>query len=176
MAASLNIDDLIIHRSDRSGAAEVCVTIHELRSHMLSAFIPAREGYSFCYRPRPEKGNTWVTVAELGLHRHHISRNHILIASPRLTVHTEWEGGEGIVVNFSFAPLLFESLAEQLGVFELSLKWPWHDFFAIDQRIEALCRLLTEETEDRCYHGPLYDFRNVHLSVLIAHGVKHANG
>jgi AraC family transcriptional regulator len=156
ITASLNVDDLIIHRSDRSGVADISVTIHEFRSHVLSAFMPAREGYSFCYRPRTEKGNTWVTVAELGLHRHHISRNHILIAPPLLTVHSEWECAAGIVVNFSFAPLLFESLAEQLGVFEITLKRPWHDFFSINHRIEALCRLLMEETEDRCYHGPLY--------------------
>ena len=32
----------------------------------------------------------------------------------------------------------------------------WHAFFAIDQQLEALCRLLMEETESRCPHGRLY--------------------
>ena len=110
----------------------------------------------FRYRPRTEKGNTWVTVPELGLNRHHISRNHVLVTPPSLPIFGEWERAGGLVVNFSFAQRFFEALAGQMGVSDLLSKQPWHHFFVIDQRIEALCRLLMEETEDQCLCGPLY--------------------
>ena len=47
-------------------------------------------------------------------------------------------------------------MAKEMGLFEVISKSNWHHFFAIDQRTEALCRLLMEETEDQCPHGPLY--------------------
>jgi AraC family transcriptional regulator len=156
MAASLNVNDLIINRSDRSGSGELSVTIHEYPANVPSSFTPARAAYSFWYRPRTEKGDTWVTVPELGLSHHHISRGHVLVTPPSLPHHGEWERADGIVVNFSFSPRFFEALAEQVGLSELISKRPWHHFFAIDQRTEALCRLLMEETEDQCPHGPLY--------------------
>jgi len=156
MAGSLNVNDLIIKRSDRSGVGELSVTIHEYPANVASSFTPPRAAYSFWYRPRTEKGDTWVTVPELGLSHHHISRGHVLVTPPSLTVHGEWERAEGIVVNFSFSPRFFEALAEQVGLSELISKRPWHHFFAIDQRIEAFCRLLMEETEDQCPRGPLY--------------------
>ncbi len=156
MGSPLNVNDLIIHRSDRSGVPELSVTIHKFPANAPSSFTPARAAYGFWYRPRTEKGDTWVTVPELGLSHHHISRGHVLLTPPSLPVHGEWERAEGIVVNFGFSPRFFESLAGQVGLSELISKRPWHHFFAIDQRTEALCRLLMEETEDQCPHGPLY--------------------
>ena len=148
MAGSLNVNDLIIRRSDRSGVAELSVTIHEFPANAPSSFTPARDAYTFWYRPRREKGDTWVTVPELGLSHHHISRNHVLVSPPSLPHHGEWERADGIVVNFGFSPRFFEALAERVGLSDVLSKRPWHHFFAIDQRIEAVCRLLMEETED----------------------------
>ena len=65
-------------------------------------------------------------------------------------------GCGGFVVNFSFSPAFFQAMAKEMGLFEVISKSNWHHFFAIDQRTEALCRLLMEETEDQCPHGPLY--------------------
>jgi AraC family transcriptional regulator len=156
MTGSLNVNDLIIQRSDRSGVEDLSVTIHKFPANSPASFTPARAAYTFWYRPRTEKGDTWVTVRELGLRHHHISRDHVLVSPPSVTVHGEWERAAGLVANFSFSPRFFEGLAEQLGVSELISKRPWHHFFVIDQRIEALCGLLMEETEDQCPHGPLY--------------------
>jgi hypothetical protein len=97
-----------------------------------------------------------VTVPELGLSHHHISRNHVLMTPPCLPVYGTWERADGIVVNFSFSPRFFEALAERVGLSDLISRRPWHHFFAIDQRTEALCRLLMEETEDQCPNGALY--------------------
>ena len=82
MASPLNFNDLIINRSDRSGVGEFSVTIHEFPADAPSSFTPARAAYGFWYRPRTEKGDTWVTVPELGLSQHHISRNHVLVSPP----------------------------------------------------------------------------------------------
>jgi AraC-like DNA-binding protein len=60
------------------------------------------------------------------------------------------------VVNFVLSPRFFDTLAERMGLSEVISRRPWHHFFAIDQRIEAVCRLLMEETEDQCPRGSLY--------------------
>ena len=156
MAEALNVNDLIIHRSDRSGVDELSVTIHRFPAHVWSSFTPARDAYTFWYRPRTERGQTWLTVPELGLSHHHVSRSHLLISPPSLPVHGEQEQAEGTVANFSFDSRFFEALAGDMGLSEIILERPWHHFFAIDQRIEALCRLLMEETEEQCPNGRLY--------------------
>jgi AraC family transcriptional regulator len=156
MAGPINVNDLIIHRSDRSAVKELSVTIHSFPANAWSSFTPEQDAYTFWYRPRAERGHTWLTVPELGLDHHHVSRNHLLISPPALPVHGEQEEAEGTVANFSFDARFFESLAGQMGLSEFISKRPWHHFFAIDQRIEALCRLLMEETEENCPNGPLY--------------------
>ncbi len=156
MAGSLNVNDLIIRRSDRSGCADLSVTIHEFPANAPSSFTPARDAYTFWYRPRREKGDTWVTVPELGLSHHHISRNHVLVTPPSVPHRGEWERADGIVVNFGFSPRFFEALAGRVGLSEVLSKRRWHHFFAVDQRIEAVCRLLMEETEDQCARGAVY--------------------
>jgi AraC family transcriptional regulator len=156
MAGALNVNDLIVHRSDRSGVDALLVTIHRFPANSSSSVTPAQDTYTFWYRPRTEKGDTWITVPELGLSHHHVSRGNIFVSPPGLSVFGEWEGAEGVVVNFSFSPRFFESMAKEVGLFEIISKRPWHHFFALDQRTEALCRLLMEETEDQCPHGPLY--------------------
>jgi AraC family transcriptional regulator len=156
MAGALNVNDLVVLRSDRSGVDALKVAIHRLPANVSSAVTPAQKTYTFCYRPRTEKGDTWITVPELGLHHHHIHLGKIFVSPPGVPVFGEWEGAAGFVVNFSFSPAFFQAMAKEMGLFEVISKSNWHHFFAIDQRTEALCRLLMEETEDQCPHGPLY--------------------
>ncbi|HEY5891923.1 MAG TPA: AraC family transcriptional regulator [Chthoniobacterales bacterium] len=156
MAGALNVNDLIIHRSDRSGVEELSVTIHDFPANAPPSVTPALDAYTFWYRPRTEKGYTWITVPELELSHHHISRSHNLLSPPSLPVYGESQEAEGIVVKFSFSPRFFEAMAKEVGLSEVVSKRRWHHFFAIDQRTEALCRLLMEETEDQCPYGPLY--------------------
>ena len=132
------------------------VTIHRFPANASSAVTPAQNTYTFWYRPRTEKGDTWITVPELDLHHHHVHRGNIFVSPPGVPVFGEWEGAAGVVVNFSFSPRFFEAMAKEIGLLDIISKPHWHHFFAIDQRTEALCRLLMEETEDQCPHGPLY--------------------
>jgi AraC-like DNA-binding protein len=152
----INVNDLIVQRSDRSGVDALTITIHRFPANASSSVTPAQNTYTFWYRPRTEKGETWITVPELGLHHHHIHRENVFVSPPGLPVFGEWEGAAGLVVNFSFSRSFFEAMAKEFELFEVVSKPRWHHFFAIDQRTEALCRLLMEETEDQCPHGPLY--------------------
>jgi methylphosphotriester-DNA--protein-cysteine methyltransferase len=63
MPSSLNVNDLIINRSDRSDFAELSVAIHEFPANAPCAFTPARDAYTFWYRPRREKGGTRLNYA-----------------------------------------------------------------------------------------------------------------
>ena len=72
MARALNVNDLIVQRSDRSGVDALTITIHRFPANA-SSVTPAQNTYTFWYRPRTEKGETWITVPELGLHHHHIT-------------------------------------------------------------------------------------------------------
>lgn len=147
---------MIVHRSDRSVVAELSVTIHEFPAYAPASITNERDSYYFWYRPRIEKGYTWVTVPELSLSHHRISRNHVLVFPPYLPVYGEWERADGRVARFRFSPRFFEAIADQVGLPLPGVKGFWHDFFVIDQRLEALCWLLMEETEAQCRHGPLY--------------------
>jgi AraC family transcriptional regulator len=147
---------LIVHRSDRSGVAELSVTIHEFDACAPASIIKEQGSYHFWYRPRVEKGYTWATVPELGLSHYHNSRDHLLVCPPFVPVYGGWEGAAGRVAGFRFSPRFFEAVADQVGLPLLGVKGRWHDSFAIDQRLEALCWLLMEETEAQCPHGPLY--------------------
>ena len=156
MSGTLNVNDLIIHRSDRSGVDELSVTVHEFPPNAPPSMTPALNAYTFWYRPRAEKGDTWITVPELGLSHQHISRSHNLVSPPSVPVYGESREADGIVVKFSFSPRFFHAMAKEVGLSEIVSQRNWRHFFAIDQRTEALCRLLMEETEDQCPYGPSY--------------------
>lgn len=96
MASSLNVNDLIIDRSDRSGGGELSVSIHEFPADAPSSFTPcAIRLLVFGTALGEKKGDTWVTVPELGLSHHHITRNHVLVTPPSLPVFGEWERARG---------------------------------------------------------------------------------
>jgi AraC-like DNA-binding protein len=132
------------------------VTVYEVPAKAPAAIHPQRGAYLFGYRPRVEKGDTWVTVPELGLSNHRISRDHVLVSPPFLPRYSHWEGAAGRVAGFRFSPRFFEAVAAEVGLPQPGLKRFWHAFFSIDQRLEALCRLLMEETESQCPHGRRY--------------------
>jgi AraC family transcriptional regulator len=136
--------------------AALSVSVHEFPAEAPATIFPERGAYCFWYRPRTEKGDTRVTVPELGLSRHRICRDHVLVFPPLLPVHGQWERAEGRVARFSFAPRFIEAVSSEVGLPLRGLKRFWHAFFSIDHRIEALCWLLMEETESRCPHGPSY--------------------
>jgi AraC family transcriptional regulator len=147
---------LVVVPGDGSGVAALSTAIYEFPAAAPAVIIPERDAYSFWYRARTEKGDTRATVPELGLSGHHVDRDHVLLIPPSLPVHAQWERAAGRVTRFSFSPRFFETVAEEVGLPRPGSKRFWHPFFAIDQRLEALCRLLMEEAESRCPHGRRY--------------------
>lgn len=136
--------------------AALSVTIHDFPVNAPAAVLPEQDAYHFSYRPRAERGETRLTVPELGLDDHRISRDHVLVRPPFLAVHGRWERAGGRVARFNFAPRFFEDAADEVGLPRPGSKRFRHAFFSIDQRLEALCRLLMEETESGCPHGRRY--------------------
>jgi AraC family transcriptional regulator len=136
--------------------AALSVSVHEFPAEAPATIFPERDAYCFWYRPRTEKGDTRVTVPELGLSRHRICRDHVLVFPPLLPVRGQWEGADGRVARFSFSPRFIEAAAREVGLPPPGFERFWHAFFTIDQRLEELCWLLMEETESRCPHGRLY--------------------
>jgi hypothetical protein len=75
---------------------------------------------------------------------------------PGVLVRTEWQNAGGRVVQFIFDSRFLEDIANKLGVSFARLYRPSLPFFSINQQIEALGRLLMEETENHCRTSPLY--------------------
>ncbi len=80
----------------------------------------------------------------------------MLVSPPFTPVWGESEKAEGRVARFSFTPRFFEEIADEVGLRRSGLKGSWHAFFAIDQRLESLCSLLMDETENQCPNGRIY--------------------
>jgi AraC-like DNA-binding protein len=154
--APLNVDDLILYRSDRPGVGALSVTVHEFPAEAPTAIIPEQAAYSFWYRARVEKGDTRATAPELALSGHRICRDHVLVSPPSLPLYGHWERAAGRVARFSFSPRFFEAAAAEAGLPGPGLKRFWHAFFPIDRQLDALCRLLMQETEGQCPHGRRY--------------------
>jgi AraC-like DNA-binding protein len=58
--------------------------------------------------------------------------------------------------QFQFLSSFFKAMAKEIGLFEIISKLHWHHFFAIDQRTEALCRLLMEDRGSMPTWSPLF--------------------
>jgi AraC-like DNA-binding protein len=152
----LNVNDLIVCQSDRRGFAGLKVAIFDLPADAPLAVIPCVEGYWFAYRPRAEKGDSRVIVPEYSLAHHRVSRDNVPMYPPNVLVRTEWQNAAGGVVQFIFDSRFLEDMANKLGVSFARLYRPSLPFFSINHQIEALGRLLMEETENQCRTSPLY--------------------
>jgi AraC-like DNA-binding protein len=155
--------DLIVHRSDRSGFTGLDVIVFELPAcAWFDSDLEARDSsdgfwaYTFGYRPRAEKGDTWVTLPSLGLAHRRVSRDDVLLIPPQARVKGEWANAAGRTARFRFSPRLIEAVASKAGFPPKLLQVPSSASFFIDQRLEFLCRLLMEETQNNCRLGPLY--------------------
>ncbi len=161
LAPYVDHHDLIIHRSDRSGFKDAEIVVYDLPPFGRFDFDrEARDSahpfgaYSFGYRPRAEKGITRLTFPSLGMEDCVVSRNHVLLIPPQLRLKGEWANAAGKTARFVFSPPLIQAVASKIGLQTgmLSSLVSFH----IDQRLECLCRLLMEETENDCRQGQLY--------------------
>ena len=155
MTTSPNVDfeDLMIYRSKRSSEG-LYVTVHDMPANGYTT--QQHEEYSFVFRPRAERGTHRATVSQLGLVEHSMHRDHCLVLPPHTPIRAEWANAAGRVARFRFSPRFLETIADDIGLPRFILNGPGNVFFSIDQGIEALCRLLVEETENNHALGWLY--------------------
>ena len=152
---TIDLNDTRIYESKRSGFAELRVSIHEVPAN--GRTTDQEETYFLIFRSRADLCNTRMTVPQLGLAGYPMSLDHCLLVPPDVLIRFEWTNAAGQLATFGFSPRFFKGMATQSGWFPESLVKPLEGiFFSFDQRLEALCRLLMEETRTGCQLGPLY--------------------
>jgi AraC-like DNA-binding protein len=116
----------------------------------------SENAYHFYYRPRPEKGDTWLTIPTFGVFGRRNSRDDLLLIPPGIRVQAEWKSAVGSIAMFFLKAYFIKDIAERACLSAPYLEKSSPASFSIDQRLEVLCRLLIEETEDNRPHCPIY--------------------
>jgi AraC-like DNA-binding protein len=150
------IDQFIVHRSDLRGSSALSVVIIDMPSDLEPTTFRIPDIYSFGYRPRVEKGETYITVPERGLANQRQSRERTWLFSPNIKVRAEWRNAAGRIACFFFNPQFLEAMATSHGIPFSKIRKMETPPFSIDDRIESLCRLLMNEAEDRGGRGLVY--------------------
>ena len=151
----LYYSDLAVQESNWSRSAGFHVRLCDLPNCVrLFTVEPSLDAYHFQYRARVEKGETRLTIPALGVAARSNRRDDVLLIPPRVRVQAEWRNAKGRIATFFFAPRLLQELCGQTGLH--FLERPSLASFSLDQPLDALCRLLIEETEAHSPRGPLY--------------------
>jgi AraC-like DNA-binding protein len=151
------LGNLTAHKSDQSGCAGLYVGVCDLP--LCTHFITterSENAYHFYYRPRPEKGDMRLTIPAFGVVGRRNSRDDLLLIPPGIRVQIEWKSAAGSIATFFLKACLIKDIAERACLSAPYLEKSSPASFSIDQRVEVLCRLLIEETEDNCPHCPIY--------------------
>jgi AraC-like DNA-binding protein len=153
----LELGDLTAYQSDGSGCAGLNLRVCDLPA-CASFFTSERsaKAYHFHYRLLAEKGDMRLTIPALGVVGRRNSRSDILLIPPGVRVEGEWNGSSGKIATFFITGRLLKDIADQTSLPVPCLKRPSLASFSIDPRLDALCRLLMEETEHHCPKGAIY--------------------
>jgi AraC-like DNA-binding protein len=127
-----------------------------------------RRGYPyfrFACRPVQEKGRTLLTFEE---NRESASMSRISsIIPPNRPFHLAWRGAAGRIGCFDVHPRFFEEALRRTGIAAADLHRVPPPRFVIDRRVDWLCQLLMQETEQGCPSGRAY-FEGLVNAVIIA--------
>jgi AraC family transcriptional regulator len=151
------LGNLTARKSDHSGCAGLYVRVCDLPlcAHFVST-ERSENAYHFYYRPRPEKGDMRLTIPAFGVVGRRNSRDDLLLTPPGIRVQAEWKSAAGSIATFFLKACFIKDIAERACLPAPYLEKSSLASFSIDQRLEVLCRLLIEETEDNCPHCPIY--------------------
>ena len=143
--------------SDRIQFGGMRVLLRELPA---AGRVDAPGGFNhlwLAYRPLEEPG---LMVAEIAgehfTHFTHRAERTLLFCAPSRPYTSEWTGAEGRVAHFQFQTAFLEDAAVTLGVDPSRLCDTALCEVRLDQTLEALCRLLTQEVEQGGPHGAGY--------------------
>jgi AraC-like DNA-binding protein len=151
------LGNLTSRKSDQSGCAGLYVRVCDLPAcaHFIST-ERSENSYHFCYRPRPAKGDMRLTIPAFGIVGRRNSRDDLLLLPPGISIQTEWKSAAGSIATFYLKACFIKDIAERACLPAPYLEKSSPASFSIDQRLEVLCRLLMEETEDNRPHCPIY--------------------
>ena len=151
------LGNLTARKSDHSGCEGLYVRVCDLP--MCAHFISTERSenvYQFYYRPRPAKGDMRLTIPAFGVVGRRNSRDDLLLLPPGIRVQAEWKSAAGSLATFFLKAGFIKDITERACLPTPYLEKSSLASFSIDQRLEVLCRLLIEETEDNCPHCPIY--------------------
>ena len=152
---SFALADLTVHQSDCFAGNGFYIRVCDLPPcrHFFTIECSSN-AYQIRYRPRPEIGRARTIIPPLGMPGRPDERNCLLLIPPRVRVQTEWTNAAGRVGMFFLAPDLIQNFVNKINIPMPSLGRS--ELVSMDQRLELLCRLLMEETEDGCPQGSRY--------------------
>jgi AraC-like DNA-binding protein len=122
--------------------------------------------FIFACRPVREKGRTLLTFAEepeTALTMNRISS----VIPPNKPFVLNWHQSAGRVGQFQVHPLFFEEVLRRAGIPAGGFRSVPSPRFLINRRVEWLCQLLMQETEQGCPSGRLY-FEHLATALLVA--------
>jgi AraC-like DNA-binding protein len=154
-------------RSDRVGFDGLRALVRETPDEHESG--SGRQGLSFfmfACRPVREKGRTLLTFAEDP--EKVVTCNRVsTIVPPNKPFVISWHRAAGRVGEFDVHPHFFEEVLRRSGLPASGFHSAPTPRFVINRRIDWLCQLLMEETEQGCPSGRLY-FEHLATALLMA--------
>lgn len=156
----------ILFTSDRLGFEGFRVVVVELPDEgETGSGQRGHPRFWFACRPVREKGRTILTFRESG--ESMLMSRVSLIIPPNRAFSLSWHRAAGRVGTFEVHPRFFEKVLRRSGIAAANFRRVPPPRFAISRRVDWLCQLLMQETEQGCPSGCPY-FESLASALLIA--------
>jgi AraC-like DNA-binding protein len=105
---------------------------------------------------RPLEAPQRMEIEFKDTHERFLADRSLQFFSPGARLTIEWRGAEGVVTHFHFRSDFLQEVAESARVSQRLLKQRAWQEVALEEPLEALCRLLMREVATGCRRGPRY--------------------
>src|SRR5271166_6370286 len=159
--------DRIVRTSDFTGFEGFRVVILEFPKN--GGFGSGRKGvpyFIFGYRPGEERGRTFIRFQENPKPETRMTRLSAIIPAETPSEAT-YSDADGKVLGFEVHPRFLADVIKRAGISPGKLQRVPPPGFVINRRVDYLCSLLMQETENRAKLGPLY-FESLATALVIA--------
>jgi AraC family transcriptional regulator len=123
-------------------------------------------GYLFAFRPGTERGRTIVRFRENPELETRMTRMSAIIP-PEKPFEATYSDAGGKVATFQIDPRFLADVIRRAGILTSKLQRVPPPGFVINQKVDYLCSLLIQETENGGRLGPLY-FENLAVALIVA--------
>ena len=159
--------DRIVRTSDFTGFEGFRVVILEFPKN--GGFGSGKKGvpyFIFGYRPGEERGRTLIRFQENPKLETSMTRLSAIIPA-ETPFEATYSDADGKVLGFEVHPRFLADVIKRAGISPGKLQRVPPPGFVINQRVDYLCSLLMQETENRAKLGPLY-FESLATALVIA--------